>query len=274
MSKGVLFIARNNKEINYLYQAVFNAHRVHKYLGVPVSVITDNKEYLETRFDSHPFEHVIEIPNDQDYGYRKYNDGTYSKRNLEWKNTSRAKAYDLSPYDETLLLDTDYIIANSLLKDCFNQLHDFLIYKDSVELSGWRDVSEFELCSDKTIDFYWATCVYFTKCKSNSIFFELLKHIEENWQHYRMAYQILSQTYRNDFAFSIAIHIMNNHSTGYFANPMPGKLFYTTDKDILLNINENELTFLLESKNNKYFPMKTKDITVHSMNKFSLEELL
>jgi hypothetical protein len=272
MSKGVLFIARNNKEINYLYQAVFNAHRVHKYLGVPVSIITDNKEYLETRFDSHPFEHVIEIPNDQDYGYRKYNDGTYSKRNLEWKNTSRAKAYDLSPYEETLLLDTDYIIANSLLKDCFNQLHDFLIYKDSVELSGWRDVSEFKLCSDKTIDFYWATCVYFRKSPDNKRFFDLLHHISENWEHYRNLYQIKSAIFRNDYVFSVAIHIMNGHYKNGFAKTLPGKLFYTIDRDLLIDIDGDDFLFCIEKKDSfgNYMPLRMRGSNVHVMNKFSL----
>ena len=50
---------------------------------------------------------------------------------------------------------------------------------------------------------------------------------------------------------------------------MPGKLFYTLDKDIILDINDDTLTFLIENN-----PIKTKGLTVHTMNKFNLEELL
>lgn len=265
MSKGILVHAFNNEQVDYVKQAIFLAKRARKHLNLPVSIVTDCD--VPDVFDK-----VIKITKDG-YTQKVYNNG-HQAQQLTFKNNSRVISYDVTPYDQTLMLDTDIIICDDTFKQCFAQQKDLLLYKDAYDLAQTRDYREFSKISETSVDFYWATCVYFTKCKSNSIFFELLKHIEENWQHYRMAYQILSQTYRNDFAFSIAIHIMNNHSTGYFANPMPGKLFYTTDKDILLNINENELTFLLESKNNKYFPMKTKDITVHSMNKFSLEELL
>ena len=48
--------------------------------------------------------------------------------------------------------------------------------------------------------------------------------------------------------FSIAIHIMNGYQDGNFANKMPGKLFYTMDKDICWEISDNEITFLLEKQ--------------------------
>lgn len=265
MSKGLLVHAFNNEQVNYVKQAVSLAERARKYLNLPVSIITDCD--VPDVFDK-----VIKITK-QGYTQKVYNNGTQAQQ-LTFKNNSRVLSYDLTPYDQTLMLDTDIIICDDTFKQCFVQQNDLLLYKDAYDLAQTRDYKEFLKISETSVDFYWATCVYFTKCKSNNIFFELLKHIEENWQHYRMAYQILNQTYRNDFAFSIAIHIMNNHKLGSFVKPMPGKLFYTTDKDLLLDINETELTFLLEDKNSKYFPMKTKDITVHSMNKFCLEDLL
>ena len=130
MSKGAVLIARNNTEIDYIKQAVFCAKRIIKYLDIPVSIITDNKDYVETHFPDHPFDSIIEISNDTNYTYKKYNDGNFTRKNLEFKNTSRSDAYDLSPYNETLLLDTDFIISNDVLKNCFLQQHDFLIYKN------------------------------------------------------------------------------------------------------------------------------------------------
>ena len=265
MSKGILVHAFNNEQIDYVKQAVSLAKRAQTHLNLPVSIITDCD--VPDIFDN-----VIKISKDR-YTQKIYNNGSHAQR-LTFKNNSRVLSYELTPYDQTLMLDTDVIICDNTFKQCFAQQKDLLLYKDAYDLAQTRNYNEFDKISETSVDFYWATCVYFTKSKTNEIFFNLLKHIEENWQHYRMAYQILNQTYRNDFAFSIAIHIMNGHSKGDFVGHMPGKLFYTTDRDILVDINENQLTFLLEDSNNKYFPMKTNDITVHAMNKFSLEELL
>jgi len=276
MTVGALMIARNNTEIDYVKQAVFNGYQIKRYLGIPVSLITDNVDYLHDRFTEHPFDQIIEIQNTKDYGYKKYNDGTYSRRNLEFKNTTRARAYELSPYDETLLLDTDYIIANDLLKNCFNQLHDFLIYKDGIELSNWRDISEFRTISSKGIDFYWATVVFFRKTPENKVFFSLLHHISENYDHYRTIFQITSPLFRNDYVFSIAIHIMNGYTNGDFAKPLPGKLFYTTDRDLLLRVNLDDFLFLIEKEKSygNYMPLRMKGSSVHVMNKFSINRTI
>ena len=72
------------------------------------------------------------------------------------KNDLRTQAYELTPYDETIMLDSDYIIANDVLKHCFTQDHNFLIYKDAKDLTGFRDTTEFERISETSINFYWA----------------------------------------------------------------------------------------------------------------------
>jgi len=274
MSKGAVLIARNNAEVDYVKQAVFCANRIIKYLEIPVSIITDNMDYIETNFSNHPFDNIIVIENDTNYTYKKYNDGNFTRKSLEFKNTSRCDVYDLSPYNETLLMDTDFIVSNSVLKNCFLQKNNFLIYKTGFELSNWRDLSEFDYISETSIDFYWATVVYFKKTDTNKLFFDLLKHIKENWLHYRRLYNLNTDTFRNDHAFSIAIHIMNGYQQGNFANPLPGTMFYTTDKDILLTLNDTTFKFLIEYKSGTYFPASITGSNVHVMNKFSLNRVI
>ena len=274
MSNGAVLIARNNTEVDYVKQAVFCANRIIKFLDIPVSLITDNLEYVEKNHPDHPFDKIIIIENDTNYTYKKYNDGNFSRRNLEFKNTSRSDVYELTPYDNTLLMDTDFIISNSVLKNCFTQSNNFLIYKTGFELSDWRDLSEFNCISDTGIDFYWATVVYFKKSKETEMFFNLLKHIKEQWSHYRRLYNLNTDTFRNDHAFSIAIHIMNGYQQGNFTNPLPGTMFYTTDKDILLTINDTTFKFLIEFKTGAYFPASITDSNVHVMNKFSLNRII
>lgn len=262
MSKGILVHAFNNEEINYVKQACMVAERAKEYLDLPTSIITDC-DVPENVFDN-----VIKFEKPTNYTRKLYNNGN-TGTHLTFKNNARVMSYDLSPYNQTLMIDSDIVICDDVYKNCFKQDQPLLMYKDAYHLGQNLDYKQFNKISDSSVDFYWATCVYFVKCKQNKIFFDLLQHIEQEYKHYRMLYQIVQKTYRNDFAFSIAVHIMNGHRKGNFAGPMPGKLFYTIDKDITHEIDQDKLTFVIDNN-----PIKTKGMTVHAMNKYSLEELL
>lgn len=276
MTQGVVLIARNNAQVDYIKQAAYNAKRIKKYLNLPVSVITDNSLHVKKIY-SNVFDSIIEVPKENSFTYRKYNDGIFYKKTLEFKNTDRACVYDLTPYEETLLLDTDYIISNDIFINCFKQNHDFLIYKSGIELSNWRDLSEFDYVASVGPKFYWATAIFFRKTNTNKIFFDLVKHIQENWSYYQNLYQISSSVLRNDYIFSIAIHTMNGfQNNNNFAKSMPGKLFYSTDRDILLELNEDNFLFLLEKQYDygNYTALRIKNCNIHVMNKFSLNRVI
>ena len=174
------------------------------------------------------------------------------------------------------MLDSDYIVSNSLFKYCFTQDHDFLIYKDAHDLSGYRNDPQFVHISDTSVDFYWATCVFFRKTETNKIFFELTKHIQENWQHYNSIFQINKHTFRNDWVFSIAVHIMNGYQRGDFSHTLPGKLYFTSDKDICWEIKDDQFLFLIQKEKflGEYTPLKVKGSSVHVINKFSLNRVI
>lgn len=276
MSKGVVVIARNNSNIDYVKQAVFLAQRAKKYLDLPTSIMTDNVKYLNDNFESDIFDNVIELEWDNSQNVRNFFDGGLSSRSDNFKNNSRSDVYDLTPYDETLLLDSDYVINNDLFLSCFDNEQDLLLYKESYDLNETRNPKEFEYISDSGCEFYWATCVFFRKTPINKMFFDLIKHIKDEWNHYRRVYQIQSQLFRNDFAFSIAAHICNGFNKGNFIGKMPGKLYYTTDQDILWQIENEDMFFLLAKKDylGEYLPIKTKKINMHVMNKFSLGRII
>ena len=138
----------------------------------------------------------------------------------------------------------------------------------SDEIAKVRAEDEFDTISNTSVDFYWATCVFFRKTETNKTFFDLVSHIEDEWNHYRRVYQIKSSLFRNDFAFSIAIHIMG---TEFFAE-LPGKMNYALDRDLLIDIKENSLKFLVEKKNyfGEFVATKTDSLDMHVMNKYSL----
>ena len=277
MTKGVVLFASNNSMTNYLKQANWLAYRIRKYLDLPTTLITDddvkNKfpEYIDN------FDCIINVDTlKSQYANRRYHDGSIANRVLPFNNGNRALAYDLSPYEETIVMDTDYVIANSLLNSCFDQKQDFLIYDTATHLGNYSDNIEFKNISDTSVKFYWATVFFFRKTETNKIFFDLIKHIQENYLHYRSVYQFKSNVFRNDFAFSIAIHIMNGYQKGNFAGKLPGKHFYIIDKDVLHRLQDDEFTVMIEKPNRlgEYNLAKIKGSNLHVMNKFSLERII
>lgn len=269
MSRGILIFAQNNSEIDYAKISLYAAKRVKEYLNVPVSLVTDSKDWLLT---SQPdaesvFDQIITINSDTTQT-KKFYDGSMSSKTLIWKNLDRSSCFELSPYDETIVIDSDYIISSNVLNNVWGSVHDFLIYKDSFDLAQWRDDRSFKYLNQWSIPFYWATVFYFKKTQQNSDFFFLIKHIKANWSYYRSLYTIDSTVFRNDFAFSIALHMMGKE----FFGSLPGKMNYVLDRDLLIDLKNDSLKFLVEKKNyfGEYILTKTKGLDVHVMNKYSL----
>jgi hypothetical protein len=273
MTKGVLLFALNNSEINYIKMAEDAAKRIHKFLNVPVSVITDSDSAKQIAEES-LFDNVI-VVEPEAYHLKRFHDGDKIAKS-HWKNSHRNSSFDLSPYDETLVVDVDYVVNSDVLSYCWNQPHDFLIYKKAFDLGQRKDVSNFTHISDYSIPFYWATVFYFRKTDQVEQFFALVSHVKAHWRYYKFLFQIQSSSFRNDFAFSVAIHIMNGYSSGDFAKALPGKLFYTLDRDIFVKKKERDFYFLVEKEKeeNEYIPLKVSNNDVHIMNKYSLLRML
>jgi hypothetical protein len=271
MTKGIVLFGLNNTELNYVALAEKLAKQAAKFLKVPVSLITDESS-LSAITDKTIFDNVIVIDPADSYSVRSFRDGELVKKD-KWKNSHRDSVFYLSPYDETLVLDVDYVINSDNLNYCWDQPNDFLIYKNSFDLASWRSRNDYQYISQYSIPFYWATAFFFKKNKKNECFFALVKHIKDNWSYYNFLYQLSSPLFRNDFAFSIAIHVMNGMTDGDFVKSFPGKLYYTLDKDILVEAKDRSFLFLLE-KDKTYIPLKTSKLDIHIMNKYSLLKVL
>ena len=123
---------------------------------------------------------------------------------------------------------------------------------------------------------YKRQVIYFKKSEQHKLFFDLTQHIQENWDHYNSIFQVNKGIFRNDHVFSIAIHIMNGYQKGDFAHKLPGIKYYTADRDILWDLEDDNFFFLLEKQNHlgEYTPLRIKGSSVHVMNKFSLNRII
>lgn len=275
MSNGVLIFAHNNPVIDYIKLANFAASRVKTYLEVPVTIVTDSKTWLLNKYPDHVFDSIIEIENEPGTS-KLFHDGSLASKTLEWRNLSRNRAYEVTPYDKTLVIDSDYIINSSILKSAFEKDALLQIFQTSTDLADWRPTEYFQRINPYSVPFYWATAFVFQKDPTVESFFDLITYIKLNWPYFRVLYNIEPAAFRNDYAFSIAIHIMNGKTNGEFATALPGTMTYIQDRDILVNIEDNKVQMLVEKEKHlgEYLAVKTCGLDVHVMNKYSLTRFI
>lgn len=281
MSNGVLLFANNNEQVDYVKQAVWSSHRIKKHLGCEVAIATDSPDYLEKFYSKHldVIDHIIPVDyhSTQTKQHKRYRDGTMSEKSLTWKNTNRVTAYDITPFQQTIVIDTDVIINNDLYNNCWHQPEDVLIDRHPIDLHLQRQDTTLDRISDKSIDFFWATAFFFRKSSMAKMLFDTINHVIDNYDFYRMMYQIIPQKLRNDFVFSIAIHILNGfQSSDHWPRSMPGRMFMMTDCDILHSMEDQTYTMLLDKITHpgQYFVNTVSGVNMHVMNKFSLGRII
>jgi len=113
MTRGIILFAFNSIKYNYYEMAEFTAKRVNHFLGLPVTLVTD-EESLPTK-TTYVWDKVITVTPNKD-NFRTWG---------QWINKGRYQAYELSPYDETILLDVDYVVNSDKLLKTFEVYDDF-----------------------------------------------------------------------------------------------------------------------------------------------------
>jgi hypothetical protein len=205
MKTGALIFAFNNEHTNYVQLAAWNANNIRRHLDIPVAVVTDarsNTDILD-QFD------VVIHAEPEAGGQRHFTD---YNQTVTWYNAGRTDAYDLSPWDQTLLLDADYVVASDSLQTVINSHQDFLAHQTAVDATGENDFSGLNYFGSCKMPMWWATVVMFQKSSVAKMIFESIKMVRYNWPHYRRLYQTGTSVYRNDHALSIALGIVDGHT--------------------------------------------------------------
>lgn len=284
MSRGILMYAHNNSEIDYFKIACANSLLVKKNLGYPVSIVTDSDtlaysiKQLTKEFIDNCFDKIIVKEKDLSFkNSRNYNDATNVK-SLQFYNCNHWEAYELSPYNETLFIDSDYLIMSNSLNNCWGSDYDFMI--DNRIYTVASDKHPYVKYIDDTgISLYWATVIYFKKSITAEHIFNYVKHIQENYRYYKDLYSFSNGMFRNDYSFSVAIHSINSlketHSTNIGKLPIPG-LLMSWDTDDVKDINEiNDIYVYGEKEDNKgqYILTRIKNTDIHIMNKWAINRI-
>jgi hypothetical protein len=195
-SRGVVLFAFNTDTVNYVNIAEQSARLIHHNLRLPVTLITDIAAPTEH------FDNIITV----EHTLTNFKNAEQT----QWRNADRYSAYALSPYDETLLLDTDYLVLDNNLLKIFDQTFDYRLQHTNIMLD---DVGSFVM-GMTSLPYVWATIVAFRKTVKAQQLFELVGRIQRNYQYYRLLYNIREHNFRNDYAFAIANNILNGYELG------------------------------------------------------------
>lgn len=197
MTRGVVLFAENS-DVNYVRQAEILARSIKTNGDVKITLVTSDV------VDSENFDTIIHVPN---------SDGN-------WKIYNRINAYDVSPYDETIVMDVDMFCPVDM-----NEYFDLLSNEDL-----WFTTKVYTYRNTPVHNSYYRQSVignglpntyvgmyYFKKSLKASKFFDTLKDVHNNWQEYYATFApYKTQTWASiDISTSIALHILNYSITEY-----------------------------------------------------------
>lgn len=200
MTRGALIFAYNNSATDYVAMAAWSVDNIHRHLGIPVCVVTDQESKILNNAD-----HVV-VKEKTSSGSRFFSD---VGQTVEWHNTDRMDAFNITPWSETLMLDADYVVASDVLNKLQGQ--EFVCHDRAWDITGLNSFETLNSFGRTQMPMLWATVVNFQKTRATEMIFNGMDMIKHNWRHYCDIYGISRSTYRNDFSLTIAYDLVNGH---------------------------------------------------------------
>jgi hypothetical protein len=170
MTKGYVMLAQNSKD-NYVEQACLCAMSIHATnKDAQISLITNDAvppKYREL------FDQIIEIP------------WTDQAAETDWKVNNRWKIYHASPYDQTMVLDTDMLILQDL-SSWWSFLENYKLYfvSNVYDYRGNLVKSDFyrKAFTANSLPNLYSGIHYFEKSELAHEFYQWLELVMNNWE--------------------------------------------------------------------------------------------
>ena len=203
MSRGYLVIAQNSGEVDYIRQAyalalsIKNTQTINNFA---IAVSKKDKELIPSHYLD-VFDYVVEIP---------WND--HAEGN-DWKIQNKWKYYYMSPFDETVILDTDMIFTSdiSFWWDFFSE-HEAWFTTNVKTYRGTDVDSDFyrKTFTSNNLPNIYTAFAYFKKTEKVAEMFRLVELVFQNWE--KFFFEFLDNTkpdfLSGDVAYALAIKIL------------------------------------------------------------------
>lgn len=275
MKRGIVIYAHNNRKVDYALLSLIAGGLAKKNLNIPVSLITDSStvDWMKTsdifKKSTEVFENIIVTDRPEINNHRNLRDGL-SNEHVPFVNGNRNTIWELTPYDRTLLIDSDFLIFSDHLNEYWDVDQDIMIGESINDIYDQKRLGYHDsFVSDTGIKLYWATTVMFTKNEISKFFFDIVNHVKEHYKFYADLYRFDPRQYRNDISFSIAKHMFDGFETS--DNKTLPPVLTTLDRDILVEIKNNKPLFLINyNLGSEFCATSVNNLDVHVMNKQSI----
>lgn len=258
MKQGVVLIAINNDIIDYVSLAKIACRRIHHFLNLPVTLVTNQ------HIHSHTFDSVIISDQVTRQQFRYFEDYGQSST---WYNISRSDVYELSPYEQTIVMDVDYIVNSNQLTNLLNIPLPYAVFNRAYEILERDDFNSLNFFGMYNFPITWATVFVFTKGAEAKMFFDCVAMIRENYNHYCNLHRMSRNLYRNDIAFAIAANILNaNHGVPLM---VPWALPSVRPDCVITPIGKSSFR-IAGPKQGTWHSVLCKDMDFHAMGKKQL----
>jgi hypothetical protein len=194
MTKGFLVLAQNS-DVDYIRQAYALALSIKATQPNinDISIVTNDpvpKEYQSV------FDQIIPIP---------FNDAA---ANSTWKVENRWKLYHASPYDETIVFDTDMLVLDNIERVWkFVNDRDLFFTSSVVDYKNRviDNIAYRKMFAANNLPNMYSGMCYFKKSDTALEFFKLLEFITYNWE--KMYLTVAPKNMQNFYSLDVSIAI-------------------------------------------------------------------
>ena len=279
---GICMFAYNNEQLDYVKFATLAAKYVKKNMkNNQTCLITNDGSYdwMKTSIGQkeidRTFDYVVIQELQAAQNMRVHFDSPWTEFNAQFSNTNKHLINEYTPFERTLLIDTDFLVMNDFYDYIFDTDVDISMHRYAEYLGGQPPYQNEITLNPGGINHWWSTVVYFDQSPTSKLFFDIWSHVKDNWEYYSLLYQFNKSLFRTDYCVSIAAHMFNGFNNDDFVHDFLGLPLLTQDqKDDIVKFNDiNDIVFL---KHNRAEPWKntlvrhTND-NLHVMNKRSLD---
>jgi hypothetical protein len=204
MSRGYIVIAQNTKSVDYLQQAyalALNLKLTQSTVNNLTVCVDPATKKLITSKHKKVFDHIVDIP---------WNDDA---EQADWKINNKWKYLYMTPYDETVILDTDMIFPTDV-----SHWWDILSQRDVWATTKVRTYKGEIVSSDYYRKYFtlnnlpnvYTAFFYFKKCELASELFAMNEIIFQNWQRFFFKYMPKGKPdfLSGDVAFALAMKLL------------------------------------------------------------------
>jgi len=277
---GICMFAYNNEQLDYVKFAYVCAQFVKRNMkNNQVALITDDGSYGwmkqsigEKNVDA-VFDYVVidDPGSEADRNIRNHHDSPWTDFNAKFTNTNKHRVFNNTPFERTLLIDTDFLVMNDFYDYVFDSDFEVGLHRYAEYLGGEIPYQSEVTLNTSGINHWWSTVVYFDQSPLSKLFFDIWAHVKDNWEYYSLLYQFPPALFRTDFCVSIAAHLFNGLNNDDFVHDFLGTPLLNMDQkdDIVKFNNLDDVIFLKHNRQEpwKNILMKYSGDNLHLMNK-------